>query len=340
MEGFPRFLRCLALALALALALGVVAAARAADEVVQVVVHPEAAAGELVSVGDVANLEGGNPALRRKIAALDLVDLRHPDLEATVLKQMIFYRIQLAGVEPGQFDVQGAEQVHVHRKEQQLTEKDLEAAARRCLAQHLPWPLENVQIRLAQPIQLPSLEHSPEASVRLEGELSPGASLVGHVRIEVVVFINDDPCVAIPVILNVRPFQQVAIASCRLDRGDLLSDKNVRADRRAVENANFLTVEKAAGKRVRRTLLPGQAINSTDVEQAISENPVLVKIQDQVKLVCRVGNFQVTNVGEALQEGRSGQMINVRVSFVDLNDKPKTKIIRGRVVERSLVEVE
>jgi flagella basal body P-ring formation protein FlgA len=61
--------------------------------------------------------------------------------------------------------------------------------------------------------------------------------------------------------------------------------------------------------------------------------PLLIKTRDLVRLVVHIGAVRVSALGEAMQEGRAGQLIRVR--NVDSN-----KTVSGRVVDRGVVEVD
>lgn len=61
--------------------------------------------------------------------------------------------------------------------------------------------------------------------------------------------------------------------------------------------------------------------------------PILIKRRDNVEIVLRIGDLQVTARGEALQDGRAGERISVR--NVDSN-----RVIHGKVVDQSAVEID
>jgi flagella basal body P-ring formation protein FlgA len=77
----------------------------------------------------------------------------------------------------------------------------------------------------------------------------------------------------------------------------------------------------------------GQVLVSADMEVAAAEDPVLVKAHDSVRLVAAVGNLRVTALGEALQDGRSGQTIRVR-------NVDSGRVVSGHIVGPSVVEVD
>lgn len=91
----------------------------------------------------------------------------------------------------------------------------------------------------------------------------------------------------------------------RIDES-MLEDVEVSLDsasqKGVIESRNELV-----GKVARRTLLPGQAIPSIAVE-----NPRLVKIGAQVKIMFSEDGLVITALGMALQAGSVGDLVRVR----------------------------
>jgi hypothetical protein len=67
--------------------------------------------------------------------------------------------------------------------------------------------------------------------------------------------------------------------------------------------------------------------------QAEADNPMLVKCHDTVKLVAHVGSIRLVAVGEALQEGRRGEMVRAR-------NVDSGKMVAGRVADAQVIEVD
>ncbi len=66
--------------------------------------------------------------------------------------------------------------------------------------------------------------------------------------------------------------------------------------------------------------------------QVLPKAPVLIKQRELVQLVARVGPLEIKAKGEALQDGKAGQLIRIR-------NVDSSVIVVGRVVEHSVVEV-
>ena len=323
--------RTICVAAGLCLALG--AAAEEAPVVVSV--RAEAVVGDpRVAVGDVATVEGGAAALRQRIARLDLAELAE-DRPAVVTKEQVAFRIGLAGIDPALFRVQGAARTRLTLQQHRVSEEEIETAARQAVLRRLPWPAEDVAFRLVKPLAGPVLVNGAGPDVRLEAEPRVGALPLGMVHLDVAISVRGARQRSVPVCLEVKAYQKAAVCTRRVERGEALSEANVYFDRRPVQGLNNYVPpgEGLLGKRARHPLQAGQVLTTQDVEVVAPEGPVLVKQREQIKLVARVGTLQVTAVGEALQDGRDGQWVRVR----NVDSK---KVVLGRVVGRSLVEVD
>ena len=98
--------------------------------------------GPVVTVGDVAAMEGGASAYRQWLAALDLADLSPtaPDLEIT--KEQVAFRLRLAGAGANQFQLLGAKQTRARLAEGDAPEPPAASAIKQASAVE-PKPPEN-----------------------------------------------------------------------------------------------------------------------------------------------------------------------------------------------------
>src|SRR5262249_45930321 len=126
---------------ALSVAVGLGAPAGATDpDVGPVVVTLRASAGvseSPVCVRHVASLSGGPAALGERIGALALADRPKPGKPLPILRELVSYRIQVAGIERDRFRVQGAAAVQVTPGQASFSEDDYLQAVREALLDRL-----------------------------------------------------------------------------------------------------------------------------------------------------------------------------------------------------------
>jgi flagella basal body P-ring formation protein FlgA len=324
---------------ALAVAAGLGTAARAAEpEVGPVTVTLRAGAGatgSTVCVRDVASLSGGAAALRDRIGRLDLADTPKPGKPLSLLRELVAYRIQVAGIERDHYRVQGAAAVQVTSGPPSFTEEDVLQAASEALVERLALPPDDVMVSPVMRLAVPQLSLTARDELRLQAVPHDPVSVPGRVRIDVTVTLNGERIDVVALLLDVKVYQSVALAARAIEAGEVLGDDAVRFERRPVDAPGSVLTPKEikAGQKARRALGAGQVIPPSAVEALNPENPVLVRQRDLVKVVAKVGSLRVTALAEAQQDGRSGDRVRVR----NVDSK---KELSGRVVGRGLVEVE
>jgi flagella basal body P-ring formation protein FlgA len=215
-----------------------------------------------------------------------------------------------------------------------VTEDDLLQAARDALLDKLTARSEDVSVALAESAPLPPLALGDKDELRLDAEPREPVSAPGRVRVDVALRVNGERAGVVPLVVDVKVYQSVAVAARRIEAGEALGAENVRFERHALDAAGggLTAKDLAPGRKARRAIAAGQVVPAAAVEP-LADNPILVRQRDLVKVVARVGTLRVTALAEAEQDGRAGDRIRVR------NVDSKKEIV-GRVVSRGLVEVE
>ena len=288
-----------------------------------------------VSIDGLAVLRGGEPGLRQQIGRLDVAEFTQTGKTVVVSRDQVAYRIQLAGIDPSRFRVDGPAQAMITLATVEYSEADVIKAAQDAITERLGANSDDVQFHLAQPVHLPAMPAAPAGELKFVPDLRTQGKPLGRVRVEVGIVVEREMVATVPVTLDVACFQQVAVALRRLDNGETLQREDIRAEKRLVHGGENVVAfaDSLFGQHTLHVLPAGQALTSGDIELTAAADPVLVKSRDNVKLLAIVGNLHVSAFGEALQDGRNGQMVRVR--NIDSN-----RIVVGRVIGRDVVEVE
>lgn len=309
------------------------APSRPDDGIVLVVLKSQTQAGQLVLVGDIASVEGGSDELREKVRCLDLAEPSADRRDTAITRNQVLYRLSLGGLREGQFRLAGAAHTVVQWSAPGLDESSLVEAAREALRRRLPKGADEVSLQLVRAPQTPVLNVNPSLPLRLVAEVAGPAS-TGRVRVDVSVLVNGQSRMQVPVFFDVAFAQDVAVVRRRINAGEVLSeDSLVRKRLELRQGEKYLGWNDALGRRAKSQLLPGQTITEVDVDAGEQEQVILVKTRDTVRLVARIAGCRVTALGEALQDGKAGQVIRVR-------NVDSSKVVSGRVVDRNVVEVD
>lgn len=289
----------------------------------------------VVTVGAIATIEGGGPALRQRIAALDVAEVSEVGRTVVVSREQLGYRLRIAGIDGDAFRVEGPGQVQVKMMTAELTEEAVARVAERAILQHVHAASEDAEFRVVERVVLPALNLSQQDHVRLSVDPLPRAPAPGRVRVEVAVHVNGQRCVAVPVTLELMLYKQAAVTLRRLEPGEMLQAADIRLERRLFHpgDAWLPFGEQLLGKRLVHSVMAGQALAPADLDLPVSQDEVLIRAHDYVKLLATLGTVSVIATGEALQDGKAGQVIRVR-------NIDSGKVVTGRVAGRSTVEVE
>ena len=179
------------------------AAVRAADPVTIELTATVAVGKSIVTVGDIALISGGDATVRDRVARTDVAELKARDSGVSVGRRAIEYRLILAGFEPGQIRMTGAERAAVTATRRTVTVEEVALAVRGELARQVPGA-DAAAIELAVPIavKLPEVL----ANERLTITARPHGRLpaTGRVQMDTTIFANGEPLLGFPVHLNLR----------------------------------------------------------------------------------------------------------------------------------------
>ena len=245
---------------------------------VVVAVRERASAGTAaVTVGDIAAVTGGDAAARDRVARLDVAELKARDPGIALTRRAVEYRVRLAGYDPADVLVTGADRVMVTPARRAVTADEVVAVARAELLRRLPGPADAVAAEPVAPIvaRLPEVPAGEPPVITA----TPHARAVGPGRnqMDVVITCGGERLLALAVLFEVKPVAAMTTATSAPPGG----------------------VVQAGG------VMPAAPAAAPAAEQ-------VVKPRDRVTMVVRLGATSVSAVGEAQQGGAVGQSISVQ----------------------------
>jgi flagella basal body P-ring formation protein FlgA len=276
--------------------LGIVLTAAAVRAGPVIVELPERATvrTSVVAIGDVARVSGGNPAVQRQVAALDIAEVtgRAPDI--AVSRKAVEYRIRLAGIDPAEVTVLGADRVGLSVSRRAVTAEEVVAAAKAELVRVLP--ADGLTIELTRPVTARLPEIPIGEAITVSAKPRTRVTGPGPVQMDTTISMGSERLLGLAVYLEVR-----------------LPDAGA-------------AVMPAGGR-----IVP--AVDAKPAAAVAPVSPVVVKARQRVTILARAGEFNVTCLGEAQQDGRVGQTIPVQ----NVDSK---KVLAARVTGPGAVEVE
>lgn len=288
----------------------------------------------VVTIADVAQISGGSEPARLKIGRLDLAEFG-TSTNVSIKQKHVAFRLQLGDFPSKLFRIEGEEETFVTAIRVPVNQDGIFETAKNEALKRMPWPAEDLSVRLVQPISvtLPSVVDPKEVTMKAEPHTNNVN--IGRVQMDVTVFVRGEKKMALPVYLDIRLIQVTAIARRSLAKGEVLSGDNTIADRRVIDpGVKPASAVDLAGKKLKRALGAGQIIQDTDVDLGNDDqSQTFIRNKQTVKMVVKLGAINVVANGEAMQAGKVGDRI--RVQNID-----SKKVVVGRIVGPDTVEVE
>ncbi|MBY0455838.1 MAG: flagella basal body P-ring formation protein FlgA [Gemmataceae bacterium] len=286
----------------------------AADPVVVELSDRAAVGTALVTVGDVARLSGGTPALRDQIARLDLVEFKSRDRGTDVLRRAVEFRAQLAGIDTGSVRVVGAERVTITPVRRAVTSDEVFAAARAVVLRD--FPDGEVLVELARPlvVKLPDILAQERPDIRAKTQGRPGAT--GRTQVDVTIECGGEQLLSCAVLLDVKP----------LGRTDPAIPRTPTAPPVTPPGTPTGTPPGAA-------VVTASATGTPTATPTQGPNEILVRPRQRVEVTIQSGGLKIMMVGEAQQAGKLGDTVQV------LNTDSK-KVIGAKVVGAGKLELD
>ena len=153
-----------------------------------------------ITVGDIAEVSGGNESLCKAISILDIEN--PPGLHGSiqVTRNLLFLRIRLAGLPVELVRMEGAEATTVHSSQYQPPESEILETASQAVRAHLPSAdPEEYQIRFAQAVAMQTMVAGSKEDVSLRAELHhTSGPVLGRVQVTVSILTNGEQQVSFP----------------------------------------------------------------------------------------------------------------------------------------------
>src|SRR5439155_7948050 len=123
----------------------------------------------VVPLEAVAIIQGGTAALRKRLAELDVAEVSKVGHTVAVGRDQVAFRIQLAGIDPHNFRVEGPAQVLVKMTAVELTETEVVKTAQRAVLARLPGEQKDVEFR-QEAVRLPAIGLTTQDQIHLAAD--------------------------------------------------------------------------------------------------------------------------------------------------------------------------
>ena len=283
--------------------------------------------GDTVLVGDVAHVRASTPEVATLIAGMPVAPAPEVGTSAKLGAADVRAGLAKLPLDMNCITLDGAPTVVVSRSGQVIRPEHFTDAVRRHVIRHTRLSDDDV---VCEFVRIPRTFAVPCGEVTSLVVPVSNKPYAGYHAFSVRVRVNGVEAATERVAVTIRLFRPVVVAERRLVRDEVITDEDLRLERRevTVSVGNYFTdTADLVGKRATRTIAAGTVL--TDVMLA---RPLAVRRNDYVTLVARHGAVRVRTKCIVLKDACVGDS-------VDVMNKDSKKIIRARVVAPNLVEL-
>lgn len=262
--------------------------------------------GERLSLGMISVVQAGDDAVAGKVAAIAMGRAPWAKERLAINRTTILGRLAANGLSRGEVHFSGAEQVVVTRNEQAISPDRIVKAAEAFLDKTRPAPTHSCWRLVRRPTGV---------SVPAGSRITLEPRMVEHgvhreARLEVAATSGDKTLAASTVLFRLGYRQRQLVAARDILEGAVITPENtelrtVTGD--APEPADWAA---SYGQRAARMIPAGTVVLTGLVRPAKAD--VLVRRNDSVVMRITGTLFQITALGQALENGGEGDLIKVR----------------------------
>jgi len=284
--------------------------------------------GDVVSLGDIAEIQEAGTGSSAKLAGVQIQRSPRVGTSDVIHKERIVARLRSFGMAASDYRMTSGDTVIVTRRSVAISPKEVCGAVRAFIEKNAPWSKEQVKIkklRLRHPVEVSPGKH------HIKVQAPKHTDWLGPIPFKVTIWTGDRVAKKMVVPATIEVWSEVFLASKPLGRGEPITKDNVKAVKinlaRAPSNA-IVSMDQALGRRVNRSIAANSILRRDQIEM-----PPVVRRGDLVQVVAQSKAIRVSVKGIAKQNGGVGEHIKVQ------NVRSK-KIIHAMVIDNQTVQVE
>ncbi len=263
--------------------------------------------GRQITIGDVAEVRGGDERLIAQIRGI-VVGQSPATGETRVLHGgYVATRLKQHGLAPPLWSLKVPPKFRVRRASQRLEARDLEAAVKRAIEQHMPWSPQRAMIRQIRGIAAVVL---PPGRIRYEVTFPGQPDFIGPTSFALRVRVDEEVAKRLHGTAYIEVVHDIVTLVRPLARHEVITEADIRLQQVRLSRAVRQTIRQVKdviGKRTRRALRANAMLHTYEVEAQ-----PLVHRGDVVLIVVESAWLKITTMGEALEHGERGATIRVR----------------------------
>ncbi len=296
-----------------------------AEAVVTVTVQANAeVAGRAFTLGEIADITGGDQELIARLAAVEIGVSPLPGLSRLLTPGDITVRLRANRLESKRVEVLAPPSIRVTRAGHEVSADEITQAA----IASAQAALKDVPNLALEPVQTEDKITVPAGSLRILAGAYHGQPETGTIYVPVSLMVNGKPAHTVEVALRVRRKAEVLVATRTVEAHEILAVGDVAltpTDLPPGFTGPITELKEAIGKRAKRRL---QA--NAPIPAAALETPPAISANDRITIEYVFGSIRITAPALARQAGGVGETI--RVYALDTRKELDAVIVNSRMV--------
>lgn len=286
-------------------------------------------AGPDIFLGDIAQIDCADDARAAALRSLKIGNAAAPGGKVVFTEDLLKIRLAAASGDYTEVVWQIPALVTVETGAQSISADTLVNLAIGFIEEQLR--LEPMQrMHTVERAGMPNALLAPEGEISYQVTLPYGLKYNAPTNVLIWVYVDGQLYKKVTFRLRVHVYEQVVVTSRSLAAKQQITEADLHLENLDTSKiaAGYLTdVKKAVGLVVKRAL-PG----GTPLSAIMLDKPVIIKRMTMINIISNVGGVEVRMEGQALQDGKEGQIIRVKNIKSD-------KMLNAKVVDASTVEV-
>jgi flagella basal body P-ring formation protein FlgA len=283
--------------------------------------------GPEVTVGDVAVVRGG-PDVAEKAQAINLGRLTMPGQNMVISRAMLLGRLAGSGFETSDVEITGAQKIVVTQSRQIIRAEKIKEEAEIYLKKNFP---DKSVCRYEVIGSVDDFVLPVEAKkVELQSSLIADGNRDG-IKVNVAVIADEKVAGICEVEFRRNYFCRQAVALRDIQQGEIITKDNIEVTQKVSRTAEPSDWQVPYGLAAKRPIKEDSLVTAGMVGPVQRE--VLVKRNRHVAVIFERPGLSVTAIGKAMEDGRAGDYIKVRMQ---IKDSPR--IIYAKVKGNGTVE--
>jgi len=285
--------------------------------------------GPDILLGDIATISGDDANRVNELKQLKIGNAANPGSSVVLTNELLGARLVGAGGNYSDIVWNVAEPITITTKSQLISSEMLADLAKSYINEQLT-PSKDAKEYHVDGVDLPNPVIAPDGKLTLKVTLPYGIKYNVPTNATVNIYIDDRLYSSSIVRFKVRVYEQVAVVGQTLPVKHIITRDDLhfeKLDTSKMAPGYITKIDSVIGLETRRILKNGTPLNSYMLEK-----PVIIKQLAMINIMSNVNGIVVKTSGQALQDGREGNVI--RVKNVSSN-----KVVTGKVIDGSTVEV-